>query len=516
MWIADHARERPDDPAYIVAESGEALTFRQLNERSIRLSRLLLGRGLGWGDHIALLLENGLAFPEVCWAGQRSGLFYTPISTRFTPEEVAFVLADSEARVFITSASMAPVAEPLIELMPSSVEHRLVVGGSLAGYEDYEAVVAAEPAEPLAEEWEGQSMLYSGGTTGWPKGVKPFLMKRSAGDPLIPVEFYTSLFRLPTDATTLLLTAPLYHNAPMQFLVYAVRRGDTVVIMEHFDAQRALAAIERYRVSYAQFVPTMFVRMLKLPEEARQHHDTSSLRVAVHGAAPCPVEVKRQMIEWWGPILLEYYGATEPVGAAIIDSQEWLAHPGSIGRSLLGPAHVLDDQGAELPVGEPGVLYFEPPPFLAFEYHNDAEKTKAATESHGWVTVGDVGYLDADGYMYLTDRASFTIISGGVNIFPQEAENVLINHPAVFDCGVIGVPNPEMGEEVKAVVQLMAGYEAGPPLERELIDYCRERLAHYKCPRSVDFAESLPRSETGKLFKRELRAPYWAGRETAI
>ena len=515
MWIADHARERPDDPAYIMAASGEALTWRDLNERSIRLAHLLANRGLGYGDHFAFLLENGLGFPVACWAGQRSGLFYTPISTRFTPEEVAHVLADCGARVFITSASMASVAEPLIELMPPSVEHRLVLGGSLAGYEDYESAVAAEPAEPLPEEWEGQSMLYSGGTTGWPKGVKPFLMKKPAGEPMVPVEFYSAMYRVPDDAVVL-LTAPLYHNAQVQVLLYSARRGDSVVIMERFDPEATLAAIERFRVSFAQFVPAHFVRMLKLPEEVRHRYDLSSLRTAVHGAAPCPIEVKRQMIGWWGPILLEYYGATEPVGGAFIDSHEWLAHPGSIGRSALSPAHVLDEEGHELPVGQPGLLYFEPPSFLRFAYHKDPAKTAAATESHGWVTVGDIGYLDADGYMYLTDRASFTIISGGVNIFPQEAENVLINHPAVFDCGVIGVPNPEMGEEVKAVVQLMAGYEAGPPLERELIDYCRERLAHYKCPRSVDFVESLPRSETGKLFKRELRAPYWAGRETAI
>jgi long-chain acyl-CoA synthetase len=515
MWIADHARERPDAPAYIMAGSGETFTWRHLNERSIRLSRWLVGRGLGWGDHIALLLENGLHFPEVCWAGQRSGLYYTPISTRFAPEEVAHVLADCGARVFITSPAMAEVARPLLDLMPPSVEHRLTIGGPLQGYEDYEAAVSAEPAEPLPEEWEGQSMLYSGGTTGLPKGVKNVLLKRPAGEPMVPVEFYTTVYRVPDDAVVL-LTAPLYHNAQITVLLYSARRGDTQVIMEHFDPEATLAAIERYRVTFAQFVPAMFVRLLKLPEELRARYDLSSLRVALHGAAPCPVEVKRRMIDWWGPVLLEYYGATEPVGGAFIDSKDWLAHPGSVGRSALGPAHILDEAGNELPPGQTGLLYFEPPAFLKFGYHKDSAKTAAVTEKHGWVTVGDVGYLDEAGYIYLTDRASFTIISGGVNIFPQEVENVLIDHPAISDCGVIGVPHPEMGEEVKAVVSLMPGFAPSPELEQELIEYCRGRLAHYKCPKSVDFADSLPRSETGKLFKRELRAPYWIGREKSV
>lgn len=515
MWIADHARERPDAPAFIAAGSGKTLTWRDLNDRSIRLARLLARRGLGYGEHFAFLLENGLVFAEACWAGQRSGLFYTPISTRFTPAEVAHVLADCGARVFITSTALAEVAGPLSDLMPPSVEHRLVVGGRLDGYEDYEAALAAEVPEPLPEEWEGQSMLYSGGTTGLPKGVKPFLLKKPAGEPMVPVEFFSAMYRVPDDAVVL-LTAPLYHNAQVQVLLYSARRGDTQVIMERFDPEATLAAIERYRVSFAQFVPAMFVRMLKLPEEVRSRYDVSSLKTAVHGAAPCPVEVKRRMIDWWGPILLEYYGSTEPVGGSFIDSHDWLAHPGSVGRSALGPVHILDEEGNELPPGQAGLLFFEPPSFLTFGYHKDPTKTAAATEKHGWVTVGDVGYLDDEGYIYLTDRASFTIISGGVNIFPQEAENILINHPAVFDCGVIGVPHAEMGEEVKAIVSLMPGITPSPELEQELIEYCRERLAHYKCPKSVDFAPALPRSETGKLFKRELRAPYWAGREKSV
>jgi long-chain acyl-CoA synthetase len=515
MWVADHARERPEAPACIMAGSGETLTWRDLNEGSIRLARLLAERGLGYGDHFAFLLPNGLDFVVACWAGQRSGLFYTPISTRFTPQEVAHVLADCGARVFLTSSAMGEVAGPLAGLMPDCVEHRLMLGGTSGGYEPYEAAVAAQPAEPLPEEWEGQSMLYSGGTTGVPKGVKPHLAKKPAGQPMVPVEFYSAMYRVPDDAVVL-LTAPLYHNAQVQVLLYSARRGDTQVIMEHFDPEAALAAIERFRVSFAQFVPAQFVRLLKLPEEVRHRYDLSSLRVAVHGAAPCPIEVKRRMIDWWGPILLEYYGATEPVGGAFIDSRDWLAHPGSVGRSALGPVHILDEAGNELPPGQPGLLYFEPPSFLAFGYHKNPAKTAAVTEKHGWVTVGDVGYLDEEGYLYLTDRASFTIISGGVNIFPQEVENILINHPAVYDCGVIGVPDAEMGEQVKAVVTLMPGARPGPEMEQELIGYCRERLAHYKCPRSVDFAASLPRSETGKLFKRELRAPYWAGREKSV
>jgi acyl-CoA synthetase (AMP-forming)/AMP-acid ligase II len=514
MWIADLARERPDAPAYVMAEGGTALTWRDLNERSIRLARLLARCGLGWGDHFAFLLGNEPEFVVACWAGQRSGLYYTAISTRFTPEEVAHVLTDSGARVFITSPAVAGVAAPLTALIPASVERRFIVGGRLEGYGDGDAALAAEPAEPLPEEWEGQSMLYSGGTTGLPKGVKPFLLRRPAGEPMVPVEMYSALYRVP-DAVVL-LTAPLYHNAQMVPLIFSGRRGDTVVIMQRFDPEATLAAIERHRVTWAQFVPTMFIRMLKLPEEVRHRYDLSSLRVAFHGAGPCPIEVKRQMIDWLGPILLEYYGATEPVGGSFIDSHEWLAHPGSVGRSTLGPAHILDEEGNELPPGQPGLLYFEPPSWLTFGYHKDPARTKAATSKQGWVTVGDVARLDEEGYIYLTDRASFTIISGGVNIFPQEVENVLINHPGVYDCAVIGVPHPEMGEEVKAVVSLVPGTSPGPEVEQELIGYCRDRLAHYKCPKSVDFVDSLPRSETGKLFKKELRASYWAGRDRAI
>lgn len=515
MSIDEHARNHPERTAYRMAVTGESMTYGDLNERSVRFSRLLDGLGLAPGDHFAFLLENGLRFPEVCWGALRTGLYYTAISTRFTPEEVAHVLADCGARVFVTSTAMEHVAAPLLELMPATVEARFATGGPLDGYEDYEAAVADAPAQPLEREVEGQAMLYSGGTTGRPKGVKPALLERPLGQPMVPVEMYSALFQIPETAR-LLLPAPLYHNAPLQFLMYTARRGETTVIMERFGPEKALAAIEKHRINYAQFVPAMFVQMLKLPEEVRGRYDVSSMEVAVHGAAPCPIEIKERMIEWWGPVLLEYYGSTEPVGAAIIDSREWLEHKGSVGRSMLGPAHILDDDGVELPPGEPGLIYFEPPPFLAFQYHNDPEMTAAATSEQGWITVGDIGHLDENGYLYLTDRASFMIISGGVNIYPQEAENVLVNHPAVYDCGVIGTPHEEMGEEVKAIVVPMEGAEPGPALEAELIAYCQDRLAKYKCPRSVDFVDELPRSETGKLFKRELRARYWADYETEI
>jgi acyl-CoA synthetase (AMP-forming)/AMP-acid ligase II len=295
-----------------------------------------------------------------------------------------------------------------------------------------------------------------------------------------------------------------------------------VVAREGFVAARALALIERHGVTHGQFVPTMFVRMLKLPEEERRRHDVSSLRVAVHAAAPCPVPVKEQMIAWWGPVLVEYYAGTEGNGVTFIRSEEWLEHRGSVGRSLGAPLHICDEAGEELPVGETGLVYFDSPDGLPFEYHNDPDKTRGTLNPRhaSWSTLGDVGHLDEDGYLYLTDRQAYMIISGGVNIYPQEIENVLVMHPAVVDVAVFGVPDDDMGEQVKAVVQPAPGSEtggeAGAELERRLVAYCREHLAAVKCPKSIDFAAELPRLPTGKLYKRLLRDPYWEGREVRI
>jgi long-chain acyl-CoA synthetase len=381
-----------------------------------------------------------------------------------------------------------------------------MTGGTLDGYESYEKFISKYPISPITDECEGQDMLYSSGTTGRPKGIVP----PNLGSPIGYVEpssvGFFNLFGFDVN-TVYISPAPLYHAAPLRFCMMVLRTGGTVVVMERFDAETSLALIEKHKATHSQWVPTMFIRMLKLPEEERKKFDISSLKVSIHAAAPIPIPVKEEMIKWWGPILFEYYGATEGNGITMITSEDWLAHKGSVGRAVVGEIHILDEDENELPMGEPGIVYFGDG--NPFEYHNDPEKLAETTSSHGWTTIGDIGYVDEDGYLYLTDRKANMIISGGVNIYPQEAENVLVGHPKVLDVAVIGVPNEEFGEEVKAVVQPKDMADAGPDLEMELIGFCRQHLSKIKCPASVDFEEKLPRTPTGKLFKRRLRDRYW-------
>jgi long-chain acyl-CoA synthetase len=516
MWPGEHAKKWPDKPAYVMADSGEAVTYRELDERSNRLAHLFYDAGLRFGDHVAIFMENNPHYLVAAWAAQRSGLYFTTINYHFNAEEVAYIVDNCDARSIVSSHALADVLAELTPLLGDRVETRLVVGGAVAGFDSYEEAIARYPAEPLAEELEGHAMLYSSGTTGRPKGIKYVLERKPVGNPPAALAGFQLLYGL-DENTVYLSPAPLYHSAPLQFCIAMTRFGGTCIIMEHFDPALALEYIERYQVTHAQFVPTMFVRMLKLPEDARTTRDVSSLQVAIHAAAPCPVPVKQQMIEWWGPIIFEYYGATEGTGATIINSEEWLAHPGSVGRALNSTVHILDEDGNELPVGESGVVWFEPGiSSLTFEYYKDPDKTAANHNREGWATVGDMGRLDEEGYLYLTDRRDFMIVSGGVNIYPQEAENLLVTHPKVMDVAVFGVPNEEMGEEVKAVVQPIDMADAGPDLERELLAFCRDNLAHYKCPRTVDFDAELPRQPTGKLYKRLLRDRYWTGKETRI
>jgi long-chain acyl-CoA synthetase len=516
MWPGAHAKTNPDKHAYVMAGSGEVVTYRELDERSNRLANLFFDRGLRFGDHIAIFMDNNARYLEVAWAAQRSGLYFTPVNYHFTAEEVAYILEDCDAQAVVAAASLGDVVAEVGRLAPSRVKTRLVVGGEVEGFERYEDAVAAFPAAPLAEELEGHAMLYSSGTTGRPKGIKYPLERKPVGNPVASLGGFGALYGV-DDAAVYLSPAPLYHSAPLQFCIAVSRFGGTSIIMETFEPERALAAIEEHGVTHGQFVPTMFVRMLKLPEPVRKKYDVSTLRIAIHAAAPCPVDVKHQMIEWWGPIIMEYYGATEGTGATMINSEEWLAHPGSVGRSLNSIIHVLDEDDSPLPPGETGIVWFEPTErSLTFEYYKDPDKTKSAHNRDGWATVGDMGHLDEDGYLFLTDRRDFMIVSGGVNIYPQEAENLLVSHPKVMDVAVFGVPNEEMGEEVKAVVQPIDMADAGPDLERELLEHCREHLAHYKCPRSIDFDAELPRQPTGKLYKRLLRDRYWTGRTTRI
>jgi acyl-CoA synthetase (AMP-forming)/AMP-acid ligase II len=400
--------------------------------------------------------------------------------------------------------SRLPVAAALKDRM-RRVEHFFLVDGAAEGFESWDDATAGLSAAPIADQEEGAAMLYSSGTTGFPKGVKKALATTPYGEGQAP-NLLGMLYG--ADETSIYLSpAPLYHAAPLGFTMGCLRQGIPVVVMESFDAERALEAIERYRITHSQWVPTMFVRMLKLPAEVRARYDLSSLRCAIHAAAPCPVPVKEQMIEWWGPVLFEYYAGTEGNGFVQLDSTEWLAHRGSVGRPLNCELHICNDDGKELAVGESGTVWFGGGG--TFEYHDDPAKTEASRHPNGWSTLGDVGYLDDDGYLYLTDRKHFMIISGGVNIYPQEAENILITHDAVLDVAVFGVPNEEFGEEVKAVVQPVDMALATPELAIELVDWCRARLSHIKCPRSVDFRAELPRHPTGKLYKRLLKDEYW-------
>lgn len=512
MHPSHHAKTHPDKPAYIMAATGDAVTYRQLDEQSNRIAQLFRNRGLKAGDHIAIFLENSPRFFEICWGAQRSGLIYTAISSRLTAAEVEYIVNDCGAKLFVTSTALAAEAAGLAALMPN-VTSRFVIDGQLAGYESWENAVAAQPATPIVDEIAGYDMLYSSGTTGRPKGVLPVVEPQpiDAENPLLQVT--RRLYGMGED-TIYLSPAPLYHAAPLRFNMSVMKLGGTSVIMEHFDAEEFLRLVPEFKITHSQLVPTMFVRFLKLPDEVRLKYDMSSLRCAIHAAAPCPIPVKEKMIEWWGPIIWEYYGGTEGNGLTICNSAEWLSHKGTVGRAVVGQLRICDDEGKEVPPGEAGTIYFSGG--RVFAYHNDPQKTAESRNAQGWSTLGDVGYVDADGFLHLTDRKAFMIISGGVNIYPQEAENLLINHPKVMDCAVFGVPNDDFGEEVKAVVQPRDMSDAGPGLAEELLAYCRQNLSTIKCPRSIDFEAELPRHPTGKLYKRRLRDRYWEGRTSRI
>ena len=511
-----HAGTQPDKPAFIMAGSGARLTYRELEDRSNQVAQLLRNLGLKAGDHIAILLENHPRFFEICVGAHRAGIIYTAMSTRLTVGEAAYIIENCEAKLLITSQAMAALAQQLLPQTPG-LANRLMINGTAHGHDSYETALAAQPATRIVDETAGGDMLYSSGTTGRPKGVwaPPEAPAIDAMNPLIGI--CMKLYGMGGD-TVYLSPAPLYHAAPLRFCLTTLRLGGTCVVMEHFDPEDYLRLVAQYRVTHTQLVPTMFVRMLKLPDEARKRHDLSSLKIAIHAAAPCPIPIKSQMIAWWGPVIWEYYAGTEGNGMTMVSSGEWVKHPGTVGRAVIGILKICDDEGNEMPTGTPGTVYFaEGRPF---EYHNDADKTAGSRNRHGWTTLGDVGYVDAEGYLYLTDRKAHMIISGGVNIYPQEAENLLISHAKVQDCAVIGVPNEEFGEEVKAVVQPRdmrdVQGDAGRALEAELIAFCRAQLSPIKCPRSVDFEAELPRHPTGKLYKRLLRDRYWAGHASKI
>lgn len=502
------AQTHPDKVAYHMARSGETLTYRELDEQSNRGAQALRSLGVGQGDSIALFFENRLDFIALTWAAQRSGVFYTAISTYLTPEEIAYVLSDCGAKVAVLSDSYAGLLPTLQNGCPGI---RFYLSGNCRDRAlHWQSLLKQMPAKPVADEAAGADVLYSSGTTGRPKGITREFTAQPI-DTVIPALLTILCEQMgEMDSDTIYLSpAPLYHAAPLRCSMMTVKLGGTAIIMEKFDAAAMLDLIERFKVTHSQVVPTMFVRLMRLPDELRAAADLSSLRVVFHAAAPCPKDIKAQMIDWWGPIMIEYYAGTEANGVTLSSSQDWMKHPGTVGRSLIGRIAVLDEHGQEVPHGEIGKVYFDSG--IEFNYRNDPEKTAGAYAWPGCSTLGDVGYVNEDGYLFLTDRTSYTIISGGVNIYPQEAEDALASHADVADVAVFGVPNPEMGEEVKAVVQLEPGVTADDAKAAELIAWCRTRLSPIKAPRSIDFRANLPRTPTGKMIKRKLKDEYWMG-----
>ncbi|HEV7854328.1 MAG TPA: fatty-acid--CoA ligase FadD4 [Mycobacterium sp.] len=504
MQIREHMDSAK--PAIILSPSQTVIGFADLEARANRLAHCFREAGLREGDTVAAIMENNEHVHAVMWAARRCGLYYALINTHLTAAEAAYIVDNSGARAVIGSRALRNVCEQLAEHLPDGLPDLLLIADDdLEGWRRYPDCVADQPSEPISDELEGDLLQYSSGTTGRPKGIRrelPHLAPADAPNILAPLMTAVGI----TGDSVYLNPAPLYHTAPSYWSMVVQSMGGTTVVMEKFDPERALECIQRYRITHGQFVPAMFVRMLKLPGAVRDPYDVSSLRRVVHAAAPCPVEIKKQMIDWWGPIVDEYYASSEAVGASFIRAEDWLTHQGSVGRPLVGIPHILDERGNELPPGEVGEIYYEGG--HSFEYLKEREKTEASRDRHGWVTVGDVGYLDSDGFLFLTDRRHHMIISGGVNIYPQEAEDLLVTHPKVLDAAVFGVPDDEMGQSVKGVVQTVDPEDATEPFGEDLLIWLRGRLAHYKCPRSISFEPQLPRTDAGKLYKQELVKKY--------
>jgi long-chain acyl-CoA synthetase len=504
-----HALTHPDKPVIVMTGSGRTVTFGELEQRANKTAHFFRDLGLVTGDVIAILMDNMPEYFELAWGAQRTGLYYVCVSTKLTGGELAYILEDSGAKALFISPGLAAAGlAALDEPAPKAKGVKgFSVGGAIAGLDDYVSVRDRFPDTPVADETAGADMLYSSGTTGRPKGVRVALSGLAIDAPNPLMMLTQALYGLGPESRYL-TPAPLYHAAPLRWTMTLQRFGATTFIMEKFDPETYLAVVERHRIDSSQLVPTMFVRMLKLPDDTRAKYDLSSMKMAVHAAAPCPVAVKEAMMDWWGPVIFEYYAGTEGNGFCTINPQEWLANKGSVGKAILGELKICNEDGEEVPAGVEGAVYFANGP--EFQYHNAPEKTADSRNKHGWSTLGDVGYVNADGYLFLTDRKAFMIISGGVNIYPQEVENLLVTHPKVTDSAVFGIPNDDFGEEVKAAIQPANWSEAGPELEAELLAFCRAHLSHIKCPRSIDFHEELPRHATGKLYKRLLRDAYWS------
>ncbi len=494
-----------DKPAIVMYPSGSVVTFDELEARANQLAHFFRQHGLKEGDVVAILMENNEHIHAVMWAARRSGLYYVPINTHLTAAEAAYIIDNSGASAIVGSAALRKTLENLAPELPNGLPKLLLIADDdLDGWQRYPECVADQPDSPIADEIEGDLLQYSSGTTGRPKGIKrelPHVHPSEAPGMVSPLVGFWM-----TPDAIYLSPAPLYHTAPSVWSMTVQAAGITTVVMEKFDAEGCLDAVAKHKVTHGQFVPAMFTRMLKLPQKVRTSYDVSSLQRVMHAAAPCPVDIKKQMIDWWGPIVDEYYSSSEAIGATLITAEEWLTHPGSVGKPMGAEVHIVGEDGKELPPGQAGEVYFEGG--FDFEYLNDADKTAKSRDSQGWKTVGDIGYVDEDGYLYLTDRRHHMIISGGVNIYPQEAENLLVTHPKVMDAAVFGVPDDEMGQTVKGVVQTVDPADATDEFGTELLEWLRDRLSHYKCPRSVSFEAELPRTDTGKLYKQSLIEKY--------
>ncbi len=504
MSMPEQARKTPDKAAYIDPDAGETLTYGELNERSIKLAHLLR-RQLDVGDRFSLLLENQAAYVVGAWAARRSGLRFVPVNWHLGPDEATYIVQNSDSRALLSCPHLSDLARAVAERTPD-LQVLLSAGEAFGRFEALDTAIAHESADPPLREREGLVMFYSSGTTGQPKGVLKPLRDVPFGTPNNLERNMVDHFGF-DEATRFYTSAPIYHGAPTGWTMGTLQIGATAVIARRFDAEATLRHVQDYKITHAQFVPTHFIRLLKLPQSVRRSYDLSSLRMVVHAAAPCPVDVKERMMEWWGPIIHEYYGQSEGGCMTAIGPQDWMAHKGSVGRAVLGSIHIVDDDGRLLEAGRTGHLMFDSEE--VFEYHKEPEKTAASRDERGWVRPGDMGWMDPDGYLYLTDRASNMIISGGVNIYPQEVEGLLALHPGIRDVAVIGVPDDDFGEQVKAVVEVADGFAANAAFAHEIIGHCQQHLAKFKCPKTVDFVAELPRLPTGKLLKRELRKRYW-------
>ena len=517
MFARQFALDDPARPAIIMAGSGQTITYGELEAEANRVAQHLRACGVGVRDHIAIISENHPRMLMAEAGAERAGVYFTLVNSYLAPDEVAYIVSDCQAKVFYATKAKLDVATQAVaglDTKPVCVLLDGAPGDAPEGWVTWEEAIAPQPTKPIGDERLGAAMLYSSGTTGRPKGIYRQLPDTTPDESLGVFAITKALWGF-REGMVYLNPAPLYHSAPQASVSGALRLGGTVVVMERFDPELWCTLVEEHRVTHCQMVPTMFTRLVKLPEEVRARTDTSSLETIVHAAAPCPVPIKRAMIEWLGPIIVEYYAATEANGFTFVTSEEWLAHPGTVGKAIVGTLEIRDENGGLCPTGVDGTVWFRGA--TAFEYFNDPGKTAESRDATGEAsTVGDVGHVDEDGYLFLTDRKSYMIISGGVNIYPQETENLLASHPKVNDVAVIGVPNDDLGEEVKAVVIADPPDTAGPELEAELIAYCRANLAHFKAPRTIDFVDELPRLPTGKLYKRKLRDQYWAGHSSAI